>query len=144
MPRRILPRLVLCLILLAAVNTLVSCRSDEEDWLGLNSLSVASADAAKELGDAVLSYFDGRVLLEEVLALVSASAREDLTRMLSSLTDPVSVAVGATTGRTSSTKRKTELRFVEAESPQPSKFIVFVDVRPDGTTIEAIEPYDSE
>ncbi len=144
MSGRFLSLLMLCSVLLAAVCMLASCESDEEDWLGLNARSVASANAAEELGDAVLSYFNGQVDLEEVRALVGPSAQEDLTQMLASLHDPVSVSVGATTGFTSSTKRKTELRFVVAESQQPVKFTIHVDVRPDGTTIKAIEPYDPD
>lgn len=139
--RRILPLLVFCLILLAAAHMPASCESGEEDWLGLNPRSVASADAAQELGDAVLFYFNGQISLEEVRALVAPSAQQDLTQMLSSLRDPNSVSVGATWGRSSSTKRKTELRFVEAENRQPVKFTISVDARSDGTTIEAIEPY---
>ncbi|MBN1460073.1 MAG: hypothetical protein JXA57_11070 [Armatimonadetes bacterium] len=144
MARRTLPLLMLCLVLFAAVHLLTSCASDEEDWLGLNPRSVASADAAEQLGNAVLFYFAGRYDLEEVRALVGSSAQEDLTEMLSLLTDPISFSIEGTVGRTSSTKRKTVLRFVEAETQQPVKFTISVDVQPDKTTIESIEPYDPE
>ena len=124
--------------LLAVVLMLASCGPDEEDWIGLPPESLAAMDAARGLGEAVVSYFDGQLSLEAVEGLVAPSAREGLAQMLSSLDHPISPTVNEVHGLASRSTWLAVLRFVEAETQQPVKFALTFDA--DGTTIEAIDP----
>ena len=114
-------------VLVATVLMPALCGSDEEDWTGLPLERLAAIDAAQELGDAVVSYLNGRLNLEAVEGLVAPSAREDLAQMLSSLDHPKSPTVQEVVGRVSSSRRQAVLRFVEAEAQQPVKVTVTVD-----------------
>jgi hypothetical protein len=138
--RRITALVVLCAMLLSATLLLISCRPQDPDWLGESPASRASIDAAQKLGDAVVSYFGGNIDLAAVEEFVAQSAQEDLAQMLSLLNRPTSCTVNEVVGGESSSTRKVVLRFVEAESEQPIKFTLSIDVQSDRTTIDAVNP----
>jgi len=101
--------------------------------------SRAARDAAERFGDAVVSYLGGKTDLASVEALVAPSAKEDLTRMISTLVAPRGYKVTRTAGSDSSDVVQVWLLFEDSGSQQPAHSLTVV-VDASATTITAIEP----
>ena len=128
-----------CAVLLTSALTLASCGSEGPDWLGTSPVHAAASDAALKLGDAVVSYFGGKLDLAALEGLVAPSAQEGLAQMLSSLGQPTACEVTSTASCVSSSEVWVVLRFADTKSKQ-AEFTLTVVVHPDRTTIEGMNP----
>jgi hypothetical protein len=91
-------------------------------------------DVVRQLGDAVISYLNGKGDLAAVQALVAPSAQDGLAQMLSLLSQPTRCRVEGMSQYGLSNEIQVDLLFVEARS-EPADFTVTILVDPDKRTI---------
>jgi hypothetical protein len=152
---------VSCIVLLAFAFLLASCGSASSpgtgtsldrtatsdtastlggDWIGTSSEHRAGTDAGLRLGDAVISYFQGKTDRAAVDVLVAPTALKGLDQMVSLLVEPTASSVPETGGPSARPGRtKVLLEFRDAKS-QDAVFTLTIEVHADATTITAIEP----
>ena len=150
---------VSCIVLLVSAFLLASCGSASSpgtgtspehtassdtastlggDWIGTSPEHRAGTDAGLRLGDAVISYFQGKTDRAAVDALVASTALKGLDQMLSSLVQPT-VSRVPETGQRWSGMTKVLLEFTHAKS-QNAQFTLTIEVHADATTIIAVDP----
>ena len=150
---------VSCIVLLVSAFLLASCDSASSpgrvtspehtvssdttstlggDWIGTSPEHRAGTDAGLRLGDAVISYFQGKTDRAAVDALVASTALKGLDQMLSLLVQPTASSVPETVQRGSG-MAKILLEFTDAKS-QDTVFTLTIEVHANATTITAIDP----
>jgi hypothetical protein len=96
MSRRVSALVVSCLVMLTAGLLLASCSSDGDPYVTSPVLGQAVSGhlpVVQQLGDAVISYLGGKGDLATVQDLVAPDAQDDLTHMISLLSQPTGCTV---------------------------------------------------
>jgi hypothetical protein len=115
MPLRVRVFGVSSIVLPVSAFLLASCGSASSPGTGTSPEHRAGTDAGLKLGDAVISYFQGKTDRASVDALVASTALKGLDQMLSSLVQPTASEVPETAQRGSG-MTKVLLEFTDAKS----------------------------